>query len=165
MMAGGSHLRVRPFQRVGQGVSHGARLTCEGNRQSAICHGGYGGLQFDIVGARWPRKNSGSHIDASLSRQPLVKGERLVRYEVNAVMHCRLICKRSRRNHPGERPCAQCGKCSNNGPSVATYALSIAPEVPKLLPQRVRCNQQCAMPMQRARVLEQARRSASPQKN
>ena len=33
-----------------------------------------------------PRKNSGSHIDASLSRQPLVKGERLVRYEVNAVM-------------------------------------------------------------------------------
>ena len=33
-----------------------------------------------------PRKNSGSHIDASHSRQPLVKGERLVRNEVNAVM-------------------------------------------------------------------------------
>ena len=32
-------------------------------------------------------KNSESHIDASLSRQPLVKGERLVRYEVNAVIH------------------------------------------------------------------------------
>jgi len=32
------------------------------------------------------RRNSGSHIDASLSRQPLVKGERLVRYEVDAVM-------------------------------------------------------------------------------
>ena len=32
------------------------------------------------------RKNSGSHIDASHSRQPLVKGERLVRYEVNAVI-------------------------------------------------------------------------------
>jgi len=31
-------------------------------------------------------KNWCSHIDASLSRQPLVKGERLVRYEVNAVM-------------------------------------------------------------------------------
>ena len=30
-------------------------------------------------------KNWCSHIDASLSRQPLVKGERLVRYEVNAV--------------------------------------------------------------------------------
>ena len=27
-----------------------------------------------------------SHIDASHSRQPLVKGERLVRYEVNAVI-------------------------------------------------------------------------------
>jgi len=33
-----------------------------------------------------PRKNSRNHIDASHSRQPLVKGERLVRYEVNAVM-------------------------------------------------------------------------------
>ena len=41
------------------------------------------------VGAQRPLKNSGSHIDASHSRQPLVKGERLVRYEVNAVM---LMC-------------------------------------------------------------------------
>jgi hypothetical protein len=40
----------------------------------------------DEVGAPEPRNNSGSHIDASHSRQPLVKGERLVRYEVNAVM-------------------------------------------------------------------------------
>ena len=39
-----------------------------------------------VVGSQGPRKNSGSHIDASHSRQPLVKGERLVRYEVNAVM-------------------------------------------------------------------------------
>ena len=38
------------------------------------------------VGALELRKNSGSHIDASHSRQPLVKGERLVRYEVNAMM-------------------------------------------------------------------------------
>ena len=38
------------------------------------------------VGDQSPRKNYGSHIDASHSRQPLVKGERLVRYEVNAVM-------------------------------------------------------------------------------
>ena len=38
------------------------------------------------VGTQGPHKNSGSHIDASHSRQPLVKGERLVRYEVNAVM-------------------------------------------------------------------------------
>ena len=33
-----------------------------------------------------PRTNSESHIDASHSRQPLVNGDRLVRYEVNAVM-------------------------------------------------------------------------------
>ena len=38
------------------------------------------------VGSQGPRKNLGSHIHASHSRQPLVKGERLVRYEVNAVM-------------------------------------------------------------------------------
>ena len=38
-----------------------------------------------------------SHIDASLSRQPLVKGERLVRYEVNAVMpdSCGTVTDRS----------------------------------------------------------------------
>jgi len=45
-----------------------------------------------LVGARGSRKNSGSHIDASHSRQPLVKGERLVRYEVNAVMHVTSSC-------------------------------------------------------------------------
>ena len=41
-----------------------------------------------------PPKSMISHIDASLSRQPLVKGERLVRYEVNAVMpgmHCKFL--------------------------------------------------------------------------
>ena len=38
------------------------------------------------VGTRRSLKNCISHIDASHSRQPLVKGERLVRYEVNAVM-------------------------------------------------------------------------------
>ena len=44
-------------------------------------------LKYTVhVGSQGPRKNSGSHIDASHSRQPLVKGERLVRYEVNAVM-------------------------------------------------------------------------------
>ena len=41
------------------------------------------------VGGQGPHKNSNSHIDASHSRQPLVKGERLVRYEVNAVMTIR----------------------------------------------------------------------------
>ena len=39
-----------------------------------------------MLGPEGPSKIPGSHIDASHSRQPLVKGERLVRYEVNAVM-------------------------------------------------------------------------------
>ena len=38
-----------------------------------------------LLGHR-PRKNSKSHTDVPHSRQPLVKGERLVRYEVNTVM-------------------------------------------------------------------------------
>ena len=41
---------------------------------------------WQLLGHICPRKNSESHIAASHSRQPLVKGERLVRYEVNAVM-------------------------------------------------------------------------------
>ena len=44
----------------------------------------------EISGCSWldiaVHKNWESHIDASHSRQPLVKGERLVRYEVNAVI-------------------------------------------------------------------------------
>ena len=40
---------------------------------------------FKLLELKLP-KNWHSHIDASLSRQPLVKGERLMRYEVNAVM-------------------------------------------------------------------------------
>ena len=51
------------------------------------------------VGGQSPRKNSNSHIDASHSRQPLVKGERLVRYEVNAVMLGKGYALRERRNH------------------------------------------------------------------
>ena len=43
-------------------------------------------LKTKYVGSQSPRNNLGSHIDASHSRQPLVKGERMVRYEVNAVM-------------------------------------------------------------------------------
>jgi len=39
-----------------------------------------------MLGHTCPRKNSEGHIDASHARQPLVKGGRLVRYEVNAVM-------------------------------------------------------------------------------
>ena len=48
-------------------------------------HSASASLPFIRVWACAPQK-SGSHIDAPHSRQPLVKGERLVRYEVNAVM-------------------------------------------------------------------------------
>ena len=44
-------------------------------------------IESNLLGPK-PREKSGSHIDASHSRQPLVKGERLVRNEVNAVMLC-----------------------------------------------------------------------------
>ena len=46
-------------------------------------------------------KNWWSHIDASHSRQPLVKGERLVRYEVNAVIasHDVVQCPSKQLNH------------------------------------------------------------------
>ena len=44
------------------------------------------------VGAQGLRRNSRSHIDASHSQQPLVKGERLVRYKVNVVMSTMAVC-------------------------------------------------------------------------
>ena len=63
------------MQHAQQVLVAGAAMAIEG-----CCSGAsVGTLRF--------RKNCGSHIDASHSRQPLVKGERLVRYEVNAVMH------------------------------------------------------------------------------
>ena len=49
-----------------------------------------------------PRKNSEIHIDVSHSRQPLVKGERLVRYEVNTVIAVSISKERTR--SAGERP-------------------------------------------------------------
>ena len=67
------------------------------------------------LGSLRARKNSRSHIDAYLSRQPLVKGERLVRYEVNAVMqwHSKELhaCRRRR----GMWPCAK-GECPARAP-------------------------------------------------
>ena len=61
-------------------VSRGARARRVA-RMVAICK-----LAKRHVGD-YPLKNNGSHIDASLSRQPLVKGERLVRAEMNAVIN------------------------------------------------------------------------------
>ena len=76
------------------------------------------------LGAKSPRKNLISHIDASLSRQPLVKGERLVRYEVNAVMvyfraPCNLGARKSahqlfQRKAPATQPCSSQGSLPNN---------------------------------------------------
>ena len=51
--------------------------------------------EYMLLGAISTLKNSWSHIDASLSRQPLVKGERLVRLEVNAVISLYLAIESS----------------------------------------------------------------------
>ena len=100
-----------------------------------------------IVGALRLRKNWGSHIDASHSRQPLVKGERLVRHEVNAVMTNRW----------------------SRTKLLLTIRLSGSCYVSQwyvgLLPQRVCCSQRCAMPVQHAKVSEQAQENTSPGKN
>ena len=57
--------------------------------------------QISLLG-NTPRKNWGIHIAAFLSRQPLVKGERLVRYEVNAVM---LLTKSRQKNNNAKYVC------------------------------------------------------------
>ena len=64
-----------------------------------------------LVGALRLRKNWGSHIDASHSRQPLVKGERLVRHEVNAVMQGSWM--------QGTKSDCYCRFCSNAVPCMA----------------------------------------------
>ena len=146
------------------------------------------------MGLREPLKNSGSHIDASHSRQPLVKGERLVRYEVNAVMlfkHCNRLVLRSsvlQSCFPGAAQCfAQASRldssCCKLGNESAGQAEHITADNPwqrdremvrkesrerkehSLLPRRVCCSQRCAMPVQHARVPEQAQGSSSPEKN
>ena len=67
----------------GRGVCPAVQLA----RGSAGC-----GMVFKPgVGEYTPAKIVKSHIDASLSRQPLVKGERLVRYEVNAVINQNVV--------------------------------------------------------------------------
>ena len=57
---------------------HSKGVVISYNEDSAYC--------LVDLGTNRSHKNNISHIDASLSRQPLVKGERLVRHEVNAVM-------------------------------------------------------------------------------
>ena len=66
------------------------RKICNGNLRRTVSQYILNAMGGELFTYSWEprssRKNSGSHIDASLSRQPLVKGERLVRYEVNAVI-------------------------------------------------------------------------------
>ena len=101
-----------------------------------------------IVGAGGLRKNWGSHIDASHSRQPLVKGERLVRHEVNAVMlNARAVL-------PFMFACKQ---WQHVRATLTTHST--------LLPRRVCCSQRCAMPVQHVKVSEQAQEHTSPVKN
>ena len=59
-------------------------LPCEAAERQHNCHAR--GILLEPLLDIAVRKNWESHIDASHSRQPLVKGERLVRYEVNAVI-------------------------------------------------------------------------------
>ena len=70
-------------------------------------------------------KNSGSHIDASHSRQPLVKGERLVRYEVNAVM---LMSPRACCNHQRFEDRNVSKPISTPGPVTMFAIVAAAPE-------------------------------------
>ena len=111
----------------------GAAMTIEVRRSSAI------------VGALRLRKNWRSHIDASHSRQPLVKGERLVRYEVNAVMGCVWTG-----TSDGTLCCAQV---------LVGAARAVC------YPTRVCCSWRSAMPVQHASIPEQAQEDGSPTKN
>ena len=58
-------------------------------RRISLCRVSFEQHCSDVLVHHWDvtsLKNYESHIDASLSRQPLVKGERLVRTEMNAVI-------------------------------------------------------------------------------
>lgn len=118
------------------------------------------------LGLESPGKNLGSHIDASHSRQPLVKGERLVRYEVNAVMPALYINNEISRPTNKLRPPlwqavrmrsgrARCERHADAETAGSLYLMS---------PQRVCCNQLGAMLVQHARAAEQARADTCPRK-
>ena len=76
---------IHPWcSRVVGAKNHGSMRFALSMQEGAEAQGAV--EEATLVGNQSSRKNSNSHIDASHSRQPLVKGERLVRYEVNAVM-------------------------------------------------------------------------------
>ena len=112
-------------------------------------------------------KNSGSHIDASHSRQPLVKGERLVRYEVNAVMEGGFFWQ--------ESESARFWQCKFLTLQVycsftlfhepGNWLLSNLTFCSLILPQRVCHTWLGAMPGQHLWAHEQAQSDATPEKN
>ena len=55
--------------------------------------GAFAKVQYNLLDAKGTLKNSSISIDASFSRQPLVKGERLVRLEMNAGYRYRLVAE------------------------------------------------------------------------
>ena len=68
-----SRLLMRPFCLL-------SRFASRVQSKSILHH------MFECWSPEAPQKKSRSHTDAPHARQPLVKGERLVRYAVNAVM-------------------------------------------------------------------------------
>ena len=163
------------------GCIHRAQVSatvCTGlvQQSSMILH--HWPLLLIVVGTRRSLKNSGSHIDASHSRQPLVKGERLVRYEVNAVMlrggqgvvsYGSLLWSQCVGGLAGEEYITGHGQAHKAGKAEITRGIS--DNFPSgfcakiLLPQRVCCSRRCAMPVQHLRAPEQAREDTSPEKN
>ena len=77
---------IAPSARMLFGVRNGKILLHVFSDSQTMLLRGHPLTGYKHVGAVKLPKNCESHIDASHSRQPLVKGERLVRYEVNAVM-------------------------------------------------------------------------------
>ena len=104
-----------------------------------------------------PHKNLEIHIDVSHSRQPLVKGERLVRYEVNTVMPA--LCRHGGHKVATLRTCdrSACFSAGKRSAALRASAPGQARPVQKsiasqrdLFTQRVRCSWRSAMPGQHA---------------
>ena len=114
--------------------------TCRSKHKKSSRKARHRMLRSRLLGPQ-PRKNSGSHIDASHSRQPLVKGERLVRYEVNAVMTL-LFATQSAAIHGVKAACA-------SAPAQAPVVARAAAQAAHAKQFRVRvcvCRSHCSRP-------------------
>jgi hypothetical protein len=152
----------------------------EGSFEMQIQQSAHNGLQgLTLLLAPKCLKNCVSHIDASHSRQPLVKGERLVRYEVNAVIGSVVVAgikgwnwksalASARPLLPAKGHQKQGDKWTATGPkskpSISWSVKCFFWTSCILLPQRVCCPWLCAMPVQHAKAPEQAREDTSPRK-